>query len=124
MQVVLLSIGQQLVPVEAGPGNFLDKPFEPSPSNSLAFCQIAAAHSFAFAANFEGAPALPNLREVKSVWNFLLFILCTLLVATSQIFPPLNDLLGLHALPDDVVFPAILLVLGHSLGPLVITRLV
>ena len=124
LHAVLLSYGQWLMPVNDKVGNFLDKPFQPSAANSLAFCQIAAAHCFAFAANFEGAPALPSLREVKSVWNFLLFILFTLLLATSQVFPPLNDLLGLHALPDEVVMKALLLVLGHSLGPLVITRLV
>jgi hypothetical protein len=73
------------------------------------------AHVSSYVANFHGPPELPKLSELKILRNVLTVGVALLILAASEAFPPVNDLLGLVPMgerTDQIV----LLLVAHLVG--------
>ena len=77
-----------------------DGPFNPNVLNSCTFMLTCVATVNTFAVNYRGRPFMQDLHQNKLMYRsrqccYAIFAICAL-----EVFPPLNDLMQLTALPD------------------------
>ena len=110
----LLAYGQfVLTPVELTSVD-LDKKFEPSIPNTVAFLQLWAAHLSSSIANFEGPPSLPSLNSSRPVVVLIVGMAMTIFLLASGLLP--GDFLELVDLDTLVSIDLMKLLVGHLVG--------
>lgn len=77
-----------------------DGPFNPNTLNSCTFLLTCLSTVNTFAVNYRGRPFMENLHENKLLYRSLQVCYGVLGACALEIFPPLNDLLQLTALPS------------------------
>ena len=77
-----------------------DGPFNPNVLNSSTFLLTCVATINTFAVNYRGRPFMDDLHKNKLLYRSLQACYSVLAICALQVFPPLNDLMQLTALPD------------------------
>jgi cation-transporting ATPase 13A1 len=77
-----------------------DGPFNPNVLNSCTFLVLCLITVNTFAVNYRGHPFMQSLSENKFLYRSLQACYAVLIVCSLEIFPPLNDLMQLTALPS------------------------
>lgn len=80
-----------------------DGPFVPNTLNTSTFLVTMLTMINTFVVNYTGRPFVENLNENTLLFRSIVFCYCALFICAMDIFPPLNDLLQLSALPSDKV---------------------
>ncbi len=75
--------------------------FEPNVINTVVYLIGLTIQANAFGVNYRGYPFMQSLRENVLLFRGLLFLWFIIIVAISDLFPPLNDLFELVELPND-----------------------
>jgi cation-transporting ATPase 13A1 len=77
-----------------------DGPFNPNVLNTCTFLLTCVSTINTFAVNYRGRPFMQDLRENRMLYRSLQLSYLILALSVWEVFPPLNDLLQLTALPN------------------------
>jgi cation-transporting ATPase 13A1 len=86
------------------PSMIPDGPFNPNALNTCTFLVSATATVNTFAVNYAGKPFVEPLSKNTMLFRSLQLSYGVLAICALEVFPPLNDLLQLDALPDSSQF--------------------
>ena len=117
LHVILVWIGQSLVPTPDGPID-IDAKFVPSLANTVAFIQLFSAHVATCVTNFEGPPSLPELRSNRPVVVILTVAIGLIVCMATEVMDDVNASLELVAMGPLGGYPMVTLVAGHLIGGL------
>ena len=81
-----------------------DAPFQANLVNSCMYLLHLAIQNNNFVINYRGAPFTMSIWDNKMLWRSVQILYALLLLLVSDTFPPVNDLLQLVRLPNDIVF--------------------
>jgi magnesium-transporting ATPase (P-type) len=79
-----------------------DGPFHPNTLNTATFIMTVVATMNTFIVNYRGKPYMQSLRDNKMLWRSYLVCMVLTVMCTLEVLPPLNDLLQLSPLPNEL----------------------
>lgn len=105
---VLIHLGAILLATELAlsfvdpydPSLIPDGPFNPNVLNSCTFLLTCLATVNTFCVNYRGHPFMQNLTDNKLLYRSLQVCYLVLAICALEVFPPLNDLMQVSALPS------------------------
>ena len=84
------------------PSHTPDGPFNPTALNTASFITYASITISTFMVNYRGRPYMESLSENKALLRSLQLCFFLLAVCATEVFPPLNEALGLSPMPSGV----------------------